>query len=293
MCRAPLPHGEEGITAMLEQLAQEGRSWAQSGLAQRYLDGAGVAASETLAIEWYRRAAEQGEYEAMFKLGVLLYYAAEHDEHPDYSEAHDWLESAVSEEPDIVAREALEGLGFLKWRGLGCVEDKQEAARLFTLFHSYVGDTQRAPLHLGLCFLDGLGGLNENLYLAKYYFEKVATLEDGETAAVGQYFLARTLPPLYISIYRGRNNISGHSSAPISLYWMRKAQANGFSYATQCVEDLEKKCKRHCENCHKSANEVAGELKACTRCRAAYYCGRDCQRAHWKRGHKTDCVTCE
>lgn len=30
-------------------------------------------------------------------------------------------------------------------------------------------------------------------------------------------------------------------------------------------------------------------LKACTRCRAVWYCGRECQMNHWRIGHKEDC----
>ena len=32
-------------------------------------------------------------------------------------------------------------------------------------------------------------------------------------------------------------------------------------------------------------------LKACIRCKTAFYCGRACQIAHWRAGHKQFCVT--
>ena len=32
-------------------------------------------------------------------------------------------------------------------------------------------------------------------------------------------------------------------------------------------------------------------LKECIRCKAAFYCGRACQTAHWREGHKQFCVT--
>jgi hypothetical protein len=37
------------------------------------------------------------------------------------------------------------------------------------------------------------------------------------------------------------------------------------------------------------ATVYADKLQVCTRCKQVRYCGRDCQRAHWKR-HKLRCV---
>ena len=41
-----------------------------------------------------------------------------------------------------------------------------------------------------------------------------------------------------------------------------------------------------CSHC----GEQSAELKRCSRCKEAPYCGAACQRAAWK-GHKTSCVT--
>ncbi len=35
--------------------------------------------------------------------------------------------------------------------------------------------------------------------------------------------------------------------------------------------------------------EGALPLKQCGGCRAARYCGADCQRAHWREGHRAEC----
>ena len=40
------------------------------------------------------------------------------------------------------------------------------------------------------------------------------------------------------------------------------------------------------------AAEGGTKLLTCSRCRSARYCGRDCQRAHWKSLHKHECVPC-
>jgi hypothetical protein len=43
--------------------------------------------------------------------------------------------------------------------------------------------------------------------------------------------------------------------------------------------------RKTCSNCDKQS----GNLKECTGCYTAQYCNRDCQKAHWKRGHKVSC----
>ncbi|GLE02220.1 hypothetical protein PINS_up011058 [Pythium insidiosum] len=45
---------------------------------------------------------------------------------------------------------------------------------------------------------------------------------------------------------------------------------------------------RRCAHCDKKAPK-GSELKRCTRCKCTFYCGAECQRAHWK-DHKISCV---
>lgn len=45
-----------------------------------------------------------------------------------------------------------------------------------------------------------------------------------------------------------------------------------------------------CHNCAKLAVQKDA-FKCCGVCRVTAYCGKDCQRAHWGKGHKVDCPT--
>ena len=48
---------------------------------------------------------------------------------------------------------------------------------------------------------------------------------------------------------------------------------------------------KECAHCLAPDNQHGVALKACIRCKAAFYCGRACQTAHWRAGHKQFCVT--
>ena len=55
---------------------------------------------------------------------------------------------------------------------------------------------------------------------------------------------------------------------------VKAAAANNVS--RECIE---------CDNCNKPAPP-----RSCSRCHLAYYCNSDCQRAHWKKEHKSSCA---
>ncbi|OIW22897.1 hypothetical protein CONLIGDRAFT_657872 [Coniochaeta ligniaria NRRL 30616] len=44
-----------------------------------------------------------------------------------------------------------------------------------------------------------------------------------------------------------------------------------------------------CFNCGKIGADIHKHLEKCSRCKEAWYCNRDCQRAHWK-AHKPYCA---
>ena len=44
---------------------------------------------------------------------------------------------------------------------------------------------------------------------------------------------------------------------------------------------------KYCGNCHRSGG--GRQLLKCAGCRNVYYCNTDCQTAHWRSDHKSDC----
>ena len=73
------------------------------------------------------------------------------------------------------------------------------------------------------------------------------------------------------------------SSSP--MYRLASALNEGPSIAALMDEEILK--ARKCCACAKveDASQGAGKLLVCQRCRTAYYCSKECQRADWK-GHK-------
>lgn len=47
--------------------------------------------------------------------------------------------------------------------------------------------------------------------------------------------------------------------------------------------------RRCCNHCDKSEVKWEGH-KLCSRCKNACYCSKECQQAHWKAGHKKQCI---
>ena len=172
------------------------------------------------------------------------------------------------------------------WQDKGASMDEPKVGYYSTL--AYCQDQNPLVGYvLGKLFFVGSGGSDESPYRAKYYFEEAAK-KGYERAYIP---LALTLLQLCEAQYNGNISIPGHSCIPMTLFWMRKAvRLNPDPRAIQLVASLEKDANQSCANCEQAAECFSEKLKHCARCKAAWYCGRDCQTKHWKDGHKIDCI---
>ena len=133
------------------------------------------------------------------------------------------------------------------------------------------------------------GGLSKSLYLAKYYLEEAVGMGVDKAYCP----LAVTLLKLGDLQYKAMNNIPGHCCIPRVLFWARKAAAyvRFKADAINVIEESERFVKQRCANCERDAGCFSEKNESmCTRCKAAWHCGRECQLKHWKDGHKTDCI---
>ena len=90
-------------------------------------------------------------------------------------------------------------------------------------------------------------------------------------------------------------------SAARALSWYRKAASQGFKEASDRVVELEATRSSSglepggCANCGALQGPDGAALKPCARCKAVVYCGKECQKKHWKApgGHQGSCSTTE
>jgi TPR repeat protein len=139
---------------------------------------------------------------------------------------------------------------------------------------------------LGYAYLEGTG-CNQSFVRAKYYLE--GAMKKGKVDGDVYYLLATTMIKLADKQFKGFD-IAGYSSTPVIFHLMRQAAQLGCSYAKVMLLDMEKDHKSCCVYCHLEESKCSHKLKACSRCKAIWYCGENCQQEHWKLGHKIDCV---
>jgi len=124
------PAGTPGAATPLDRLlskAKAGDSRAQLVLGLKYLDGDGVAASDSEAVRWLRRAAEQGEAVAQYRLGAL--YERGRGVPSDPKQASYWYEQSAKRGN----RKAMHNLAVAYSDGSGVAKNLPEAARWFRM----------------------------------------------------------------------------------------------------------------------------------------------------------------
>lgn len=274
MCRETLSSTDkEAFERVQSRAEQHGWDWAQQKLGMYYLNGRGVKADPKKAAIWLKKAAAKGKYESAHELGEIYRCGKGVKKSPP--EAARWYQKAT----DAGFALSQYALGNMINRGEGVPRNMAEGARLLTL--SAEQGVDAAQCALAYCYENG-EGVEPSLDKSLYWNKKAA--DQGNATAMANYG-ANLLHAAAIK-YQGRVEVVGHSPVPETLYWARKSVAAGYMDAKSLVDQLEAGIGNMCANCQK--RDV--ELQQCSRCQAAMYCGAHCQKAHWKAGHKMDCI---
>jgi len=72
-CQVKLPKSDEEHFERARGWADKGKAWAQSDMANSYVNGRGVRLSYEKAIEYFKKAIQQGDPNAMFQLALMYY----------------------------------------------------------------------------------------------------------------------------------------------------------------------------------------------------------------------------
>lgn len=127
---AALPPSQPAPTSSpldtLRAKAGAGSVNAELVLGLKYLEGDGVAASDTEAMRWITKAAQQGQPVAQYRLGTM--YERGRGTTADTKKAHDWYAKSAQQGN----RKAMHNLAVSYAQGAGAEKNFSEAARWFT-----------------------------------------------------------------------------------------------------------------------------------------------------------------
>ena len=304
LCHDVLPSvGSEEMKSQMKKNAQGGHAESQLNLGicllgPGFLFGGGMypcdgfETNKKQGLKWIRAAAKQNHPMALYILGKC------------YLEGID----GILKKSPVDAFRSIELASKLgsSWahgllvpmyiHGQGVNKDRAQGVTHMTIAYG-LGVRIDTPRQLGGMFKGGLGGLDKNLVLAKHYLEE-ASMKEVDEKAYG--LLGDVLMRLNEEQYDGSIHIPGHSCIPQSLYWLRRAADDGGDETARMkAKGLEEAMQNFCNGCLKTAigvprtpgiGQCPGKLQRCSRCKAAWYCDNRCQKFHWKRGHKVDCV---
>ena len=220
-------------------------------LGEMYETGDGIPKDYAKALEWYTKAAEQGDAEAQFKLGEIYYYSRGVPQ--DYAKALEWYTKAAeqgyapaqckvgemylngdgvtkdftkvtmwftkaAEQGYVIAQKSLAAAYQYNWWG---VKDLAKAVEWYTKAAEQ-GDTE-AQIRLGEMYHYGTG-VPKDLAKAEEWYTKAAETGDAEA----QYWLAQMY---YYSAGETNDRAKAQEWYPKAEKWFTKAAEQGHVYA--------------------------------------------------------------
>ena len=282
LCRESL---EERTTvayaAQLMALAERGVSWAQKDVGTHMEKGSEVFKKQgKTGLEWIKKSAAQNYPPALYALSDI------------YREGM---------APFLVKSQEKANELLLKSANLGACPANSELAKFYLRgTDGFEADPDEFYFRASVAFtLDDtntnaggvLGTFHYNgdipepsLYLACYY-SNIAASED--TSGKASYFYAVALESLTDHLH-DQTFLPGSNVAPAMFFWLRKSCDLGYHEARKMLKNWESDWQRVCANCSKEA-ETGEKCKQCSKCKAQWYCSKECQVEAWRAGHKQDC----
>lgn len=130
------------------------------------------------------------------------------------------------------------------------------------------------------CYYDSPSLGNNSILSIMYLIE---ASEGGFEAA--NLPLAKTIVSVAQRRYGNDMFRPGMSSIPKAFFYASKTMTNE---ATHFISEWSFRGRSRCSYCDKSSLPDKNFCR-CSRCKAAWYCGRECQTEAWKNGHREEC----
>jgi MYND finger len=305
------PSDDAGKDEMIARNAKAGHSFAQFALGQsfhtKWARNAEDVEAEEQTVYWLTLASEKGEIGAQYMLGFMWYSGATTTITKSNGKAMEILLPAARRGHataqytcgQILWEQGVRNGEEWVWFTLAAAQGQAHAQeRLGDIFPESTDDNDDSDNSLVEAFKGA-------------YWTRKAALQGRRKA---QSALAALVFALKEELFDGVTNHVGYSCIPEVLFWKRQlaaANAGGRSmtgWPTAYDAYTEESCVQSCACCGKKARDdtrgMAGaiaagkasespsviKIKRCLQCRSVGYCSSECQKKHWKMGHKVDCL---
>ena len=280
LCRKSLAKAAGAKDAeRLMALAERGVVWAQTQVGRCMTIGVeGFEKQAKTGLKWLNKAAAQEFPPAIYLLSCCYSGGLA----PVLEESQEKTNELLLKSANLGYRLANSWLAKSQYAGMnGFDKDPDEAYFRASLSIALDGSDEYAAAYvLGNLHLDEQNVPEPSPYLACYYLN-IAANEDDDGIACLVYSKAILNLSKHIGAYR----IPG---LPAAFFWLRKSRELGCNEARMQLKKWESIGQSYCANCFKEAH--GGEkFKQCSKCKAQWYCSKECQVEAWKAGHKRDC----
>jgi len=269
--------------AHLMALAARGVAWAQTFVGSHMIEGIeGFEKQEKTGLDWLNKAAAQNHPRALYILSTLYRTGLASVLRKSQEEANNLLLKSANL-GYALANSSLAQSFFYGNRGFD--RDQEEAYYRASVAYAINDSDKKAAKTLGI--LHYYEEIPEpSFYLACYYLNHVAANEDHE--GMYSYLYCQSLQTLNKHLHNGPLSIPGFDVVPALLFWMRRSCDLRDIHALDQLKKWESVGQRYCANCSKEAQN-GEKFKQCSKCKAQWYCSKECQVEAWRAGHKKDC----
>ncbi|EJK75315.1 hypothetical protein THAOC_02962 [Thalassiosira oceanica] len=269
-------------SAQLMALAKRGVSWAQSDVGQCMIKGMrGFEKQAQTGLEWINKAAAQNYPSALYELSSLYRDGISSELEKSEEKANELLLKSANL-GHVPANSILSGFYFGGTNGFEKNLDEFYFRSSVTL--ALDNTREGAARVLGSLHFFEHGIPEPSLYLACYYLNIGVK---GDRDGISSCLYGKSLLH-FANRLHGNNITNGFNALPAAFFWLRKSRDMGRNDAREQLKEWETAGRSLCAYCAKKA-ETGEKFKQCSKCKAQWYCSKECQVEAWRAGHKKDC----